>query len=117
MLLIFIFNIKYFHGLSVRGRLADTAKGTRTKQEISFDSCRTSLSRRSIRSIGPVSEKQKKHVEFAPDWCSFNRNSEITCNAGTGALIDGHAFAAPNRPAEVLDVVYGPTWHVPREYW
>ena len=59
-------------------------------------------------------KKQKKHVEFTPD-CSFNRNSEII--AGTGAVIDGHAFAAPNRPAEVLEVVYGRTWHVPREYW
>eukprot|EP01043_Picozoa_sp_COSAG02_P030282 COSAG02_NODE_1926_length_10341_cov_25.525776_2_plen_124_part_00 len=34
----------------------------------------------------------------------------------TGATIDGVPFSAPHRPQRLLDVVYGPNWHVPQNY-
>eukprot|EP01044_Picomonas_judraskeda_P008299 COSAG03_NODE_939_length_5261_cov_3.306470_4_plen_174_part_00 len=34
----------------------------------------------------------------------------------TGAMIDGVPFSAPHRPYELLEVVYGPDWRVPRDY-
>ena len=34
----------------------------------------------------------------------------------TGVTIDGIPFSAPHRPHNLLDVVYGPDWHVPRDY-
>ena len=34
----------------------------------------------------------------------------------TGVTIDGVPFSAPHRPYELLEVVYGPDWRVPRDY-